>query len=130
MTPDNDEVKYKNLLRENEEATDIPEFDEILNLPVRQKKYSNKLTKVGSVMILCLTFVIGIYLYQNKKHEAGVSKNETALFQDKKPLVWEWTSPTQQLLSASLTFTSFNMPTDFLSPKRNSLQANNNKKRN
>ena len=132
MTPGNDEIKYKNLFRKIEEETDIPEFDDILNFPVLQKKHSGKLVKLGSVMILCLTLVIGIYFYQSKPHGAGVSKNETAFFQDRKSVVWEWKSPTQQLLSTALnnTFTDFNIPTDCLSPLKTSLQINNNKKTN
>ena len=117
MTPGNDEIKYKNLFRKIEEETDIPEFDDILNFPVLQKKHSGKLVKPGSVMILCLILVIGIYFYQSKPHGAGVSKNETAFFQDRKSVVWEWKSPTQQLLSTALnnTFTDFNIPTDCFS---------------
>jgi hypothetical protein len=126
MTPDNQEMKYRNLFRKNEEETDIPEFDEILNLPIRQKKHSGKLAKVSSALVLCLTLVIGIYYYPTNK----VSKNETILFQDKKSLVWEWKSPTEQLLSPPMsnTLTGFSLPTDCLSPQKTTLQINNYKK--
>lgn len=132
MESDHDEIKYKNLFRKIEEGTDIPEFDDILNLHVRPKKHSARLVKVGSVLILCLTMVIIIYFHQSKPHDAEVSKNETGFFQDKKSMVWEWKSPTQQLLSTVLTttFTDFNMPTDCLFPLKSSLQINNNNKKN
>ena len=132
MTPGNDEIKYKNLFMKIGEETDIPDFDDILNFPALPKKNSGKLVKPGSVIIICLTLVIGIYFYQSKRQGPGVSKNETVLFQDKKSVLWEWKSPTQQLLSTSLnnTFTDFNTPTDCLSPLKTSLQINNNKKTN
>jgi hypothetical protein len=132
MTPGSDEMKYKNIFRKIEEGTDIPEFDDILNFPVLQKKHSGKLVKPGSVMMLCLILVIGIYFYQSKPNSAGVSKNESVFFQDKKSVVWKWKSPTQQLLSMALnhSFTDFNIPTDCLSPLKTSLQINNNKKTN
>jgi hypothetical protein len=130
MTPGNNEIKYKNLFRKIEEKTDIPEFDDILNFQVLPKKNSGKLVKLGSVMILCITLVIGIYFYRSKPHGAEVSKNVTIFFQDKKSLVWDWKSPTQQLLSTALanSFTDFNIPTDCLFPLKTSLQINNNKK--
>jgi hypothetical protein len=132
MTPGNNEIKYKNLFRKIEEETDIPEFDDILNFQVLPKKNSGKLVKLGSVMILCVTLVIGINFYRSKPHGAEVSKNETIFFQDKKSVVWEWKSPTQQLLSTALTntFTDFNIPTDYLSPLKTSLQINSIKKSN
>ena len=132
MTPDSDENTYKKLFRENEEATDIPKFDDIINLPSRQRKHSSKLVSVVSMVVLCAVVASGIYFYLHKSHRGEFSKNETRLFKDKKSLVWEWKSPTQQLLSASLsnTFTNMNMPTDWLSPQGTPLQINNNKKTN
>jgi len=132
MTPGNNEINYKKLFRKNEEAIDIPEFDDILNLPSRQKKSSSRLVSVIALLILCAAVTSGIYFSLNKSHKAGYSKNETLLFKDKKPLVWEWKSPTQQLLSASLSnsFTNLNMPTDCLSPKETILQINHSKKTN
>jgi hypothetical protein len=130
MTPGNDEIKYKNLFRKIEEETDIPEFDDILNLPVLPKKNSGKLVKAGLLMVVCLTLVTGIYFYQRKTQGAGVAKNETTFFQDKKSLLWEWKSPTQPLLSTALTstFTDFNIPTDHLFSLKTSLQFDNEKK--
>ena len=37
MVPGNDEIKYKKLFDKIEEDTGIPEFDEIVNLAVRQE---------------------------------------------------------------------------------------------
>jgi hypothetical protein len=131
MKPANDE-KYKNLFWKIEEETDIPEFDDILNFPVLPKKNSGKLVKPGSVMIVCFTLMIGIYFYWSKPQGARVSKNDTRGFQDKKSLVWEWKSPTQQLLSTAITnnFMNFSIPTDCLSPLKTSLQINSIKKSN
>jgi hypothetical protein len=132
MESDNDKIKYKTLFRKIEEETDIPEFDDILNLDVRPKKHSTRLVKVGSVLILCLTMVIVIYFHQSKPNDGQVSKNETGFLQDKKSMVWEWKSPTQQLLSSALTttFADFNLPTDCLFPLKTSLQINNKNKKN
>jgi hypothetical protein len=132
MTPGDDEIKYKSLFRKIEEETNIPEFDDILNFPVLPNKNSGKSGKAGPVMIVCLLLVAGIYFYQVRPDGARVSKNETVFFQYPKSAVWEWTSPTQQLLSTALTntFTGFTIPTDGLSPFKTSLQINANKKTN
>jgi hypothetical protein len=132
MIPGDDDIKYKTLFIKMEEDTGIPGFDDVLNFPARQKKHSGKLVKTGSVLIACLTLVIAIYFYQVRPHHAGVSKNKTVFFQDRKSMVWEWKSPTQQLLSTALTstFANFKTPTDCLSSLKTSLQISNNKKPN
>jgi hypothetical protein len=125
MDPDNQDTKYKDLFRKNEAETGIPEFDEILNHPARQKIHSGRLVKAVSAMVLCVSLVAGIYYYR----DTNVSANEAALFKDKNSLVWEWQSPTKQLLSApmSSTLTGFNLPTDYLSPQKISFPTNNKK---
>src|SRR5450432_475982 len=127
MAPGDDEIKYKNLFNKIEEETDIPEFDDVLNFQVPQRKHSRKLIKVGSLMIVCLVLVMGIYFYRGMPHNAGVSKNEVVSFPGSKSLIWKWKSPTQQLLSTALTstLTGFRTPTDCLSPLKTSLQINN-----
>ena len=109
MTPGNVDIKYKNFSAKLKTRQTFPDLMIFLIFRFRKKKHSGKLVMVWSVMMLCLTLFIGIYFYQAKPYGAGVSKNETASFQDMKTLVWEWKSPTQQLLSPALnnTFTGF-----------------------
>jgi hypothetical protein len=132
MRPDKEEINYKNLFSKNEEFTDIPEFEDILNLPSSPKNHSGKSARVKSFIMIVLILLTGLIYFRSKTPKTAISKNGMELVQDKKSLVWEWTSPTQQLLSTSFsnTFTNFNMPTDFLSLKNISLQTNNNLKSN
>ena len=128
MRPDKDDLKYKNLFSRTEEVTDIPEFEDIINFPARQKNHSRKSVMFKSFMMVGFILLIGIYYFRSKTIGVIVSKNGDELVQNNRSLLWEWTSPTQQLLSASLTntFTNFNTPTDFLSLKKISSQTNRN----
>lgn len=130
MTPDIDNMNYKSLFRKNEERTGIPEFDDILNLPAKQKKRSSGLSKLAYVMILCAAVATGTYYYANRQHETQIAKNEIQFTQNKEQMIWNWESPTQQLLTASLnsTNTNFSLPTDYFFLQSTSLKIDNNKK--
>jgi len=120
MTSGNDEIEYKKLFRKMEEETNIPDFENILNSPARQKKYSGKLMPVGSILLFGLLLAFVIYYFLSTPTGVLASKNATAQ-------VWEWKSPTQYLLSTALsnTYTDFTLPTDYLFPLKTSSQINN-----
>jgi hypothetical protein len=133
MTPGNDEMNYKNLFREKEERTDIPEFDAILNLPAKQKKQVSGLSRLAYAMILCVAVATGTFYYiTDKQPGTQTAKNEIQLMQDQKGKIWNWKSPTEQLLTTSLktTNTNFDLPTDYFLPQTTSLQIQNSKKSN
>jgi uncharacterized protein HemX len=123
-------MNYKNVFRKNEERTDIPEFDDILNLPARQKKRSSGLSKLTYAMIFCVAVATGTYYFASRHNETQTAKNEIQFTQDKEQMIWNWESPTQQLLTASLnsTNTNFNLPTDYFFLQSTTLKIDNNKK--
>ncbi|MGQ0738460.1 MAG: hypothetical protein ACT4OJ_05315 [Bacteroidota bacterium] len=129
MTSDNDNMNYKNLFRKNEERTGIPEFDDILNLPAKQKKRSSGLSRLTYVMIFFVAIATGTYYFASRHYATQTAKNEIQFMQDKEQMIWKWESPTQQLLTASLnsTNTNFSLPTDYLFLQAPSLKIDNNK---
>jgi uncharacterized protein HemX len=130
MASGNDEMNYKNLFRKNEERTDIPEFEDILNLPVKTKKQASGLSKLSYAIILCAAAATGAYYFVGRQHETQIAKRETQLLESNKEAVWNWKSPTQQLLTASfkITDTNFKLPTDYFLPQETSFKIDNNKK--
>lgn len=129
MAPGNDDMSYKNLFSKAEEGTPVPGFDEVLQFSPRQKKKASPFLLIVPLVILFGSILYGMYHYQDKPGNTEFTITEKTLF-TQKPLVWEWKSPTSQLLLTPLSkeVSNFELPTDFLSPKNIVTQETDNKK--
>lgn len=118
MVPGNDEMNYKNFFNKAEEETSVPGFEEVLQFSPGQKKKTPPFLLIAPLVILFGVILFGIYHSRNKPGNAAFIKTEEGLFKQK-PLVWEWKSPTSQLLLTppDEEVLNFELPTDFLSPK-------------